>query len=108
MHPEWKRWAGTQVFRAWTAVAALVLLALCFLYRPELLSWYFRTTANLIEAGASLLPYPWGDRIEVVLRAVGGHVWFQLALAIILVRIVAWLPLALWRRGARGQRPERP
>ena len=86
------------MFRTWTALVTILLLVLCFFYRPDLLTLYLRTTMGLIETASGLLPYPWGDRIEVALRAIGGSVWFQIALAIILVRTVAWLTAVCWRR----------
>jgi hypothetical protein len=97
-HPELKDWARIHVFRVSTALVTILLLVLCFFYRPELLTWWLRTTMGLIETASGQLPYPWGDRIEVALRAVGGHVWFQITLAIILVRVVTWVPSVCWRR----------
>ena len=98
MHPELKNWARAHVFRTWTALVTILLLLLCFFYRPDLLTWWLRTTMGLIETASGLLPYLWGDQIEVALRAIGGSVWFQIALAIILVRTVAWLTAVCWRR----------
>ena len=98
MHPELKKWAHVHVFRFSTALVTILLLVLCFFYRPDLLTWWLRTTMGLIETASGLLPYPWGDRVEVALRAIGGSVWFQIALAIILVRTVAWLAAVCWRR----------
>ena len=79
------------------ALVTIVLLGLCFYYRPDLLTWWLRSTMGLIETGSGLLPYPWGDRIEVALRAIGGSFWFQITLAIIAVRLVAWLIAVSWR-----------
>ena len=44
-----------------------------------------------IETGAAALPYPWGDRLEVVLRGIGGSIWMQFAFAIVIVRVIVWL-----------------
>jgi hypothetical protein len=97
-HPEFRNWARTHIFRVSTALVTLLLLGLCFFYRPELLTWWLRTTMGLIETGSGLLPYPWGDRFEIALRGIGGSFWFQITLAIILVRVLAWLIAACWRR----------
>lgn len=97
MHPEFKRWARVHVFRTWTAVITILLLGLGLIYRPELLTWYLRTTVHMIEATSSLLPYPWGDRVEFTLKEIGGQVWFQITLAIIFVRVAAWMPAFCWR-----------
>ena len=54
-----------------------------WLYIPEMLTWWKRTTTNLIETGCGLLPYPWGDRIEATL---GNFVlWVQITLAIVVL-----------------------
>jgi len=94
-------WVRTHVFRTWTALATLIGLGLSFLYRPEWLTWWLRTTMAGIEKGSALLPYPWGDRLEVALRGIGGSFWIQIALAIVVVRVVAWLLGYGWRRVRR-------
>jgi hypothetical protein len=35
-----------------------------WLYKPEYLTWWKRSTDRLLEGGSSQLPYPWGDRLE--------------------------------------------
>jgi hypothetical protein len=102
-----KSWARTQFFRAWTAAATLVLLGLCFFYYPEWLQWYLRAATRGIENAADLLPSPWAARTEVVLRTVGASFWFQIALAILAVRVVAWAIAAALRAafGRRGGPP---
>lgn len=89
-----KSWARTQFFRAWTALATFALLGLCFYYFPEWLQWYLRAATRGIEAAADLLPSAWAARTEVLLRTLGGSFWFQIALAIIIVRVAAWLVAA--------------
>ena len=71
-------------------------------HRPRLAR--LRTTMGLIETASGLLPYPWGDRVEVALRGIGGSFWFQITLAIILVRVVAWFTAVCWRRRPSKQR----
>ncbi|HKF74477.1 MAG TPA: hypothetical protein VKB68_22220 [Stellaceae bacterium] len=90
-------WARLHIFRTVTAVLTLVLLGLCFFYDPELITWWLRTTMRMIEFVAALLPYPWGDQVEITLKALGGSFWFQIASAIILVRAVLWGIAAGWR-----------
>ena len=77
------------VFRAWTALAVLAGYMYGWLYVPELLTWWKRTTTDLIEAGCGILPYPWGDRIEATLGNFG--LWVQITLAIVAFRILMWL-----------------
>ena len=81
----------THVSRAWTALFTLAGLGAAFVYKPELLTLYLRTTMTAIETGTAALPYPWGDRAEVVLRGIGGSIWMQFAFAIIVVHVIVWL-----------------
>jgi hypothetical protein len=76
------------IFRAWTACAVLAGYAYGWLYAPEMLTWWKRTTTTAIEAGCALLPYPWGDRIEATLGNFG--LWVQITLAIVVFRILIW------------------
>jgi hypothetical protein len=57
MHPELKNWAHVHVFRVSTALVTILLLALGFFFRPDLLTWRLRTTMGLIEMASGLLPY---------------------------------------------------
>lgn len=97
-HPELKNWVRVHAFRTGTAFGTILLLGLCFWYRPELLAWYLRKSMALIEVTSGQLPYPWGDQVEIALKAIGGHVWFQITLAIIAVRVVSWIAAVCCRR----------
>lgn len=98
-----KTWVLTHLFRTWTALVTLIAFGMSFLYKPEWLTWWLRTTMAGIEKSSALLPYPWGDRIEVALRGIGGSFWIQITLAIIIVRIIAWLIGYSWRRSRRSK-----
>jgi hypothetical protein len=87
----------SHVFRAWTACAVLAAYVYAWLYVPEILTWWKRTTTAVLEAGCNLLPYPWGDRIEATLGNFG--LWVQITLAIIAFRILMWLAALVLRRG---------
>jgi uncharacterized membrane protein len=97
-------------FRTWTACAVLAAYVYGWLYVPELLTWWKRTTTAAIEAGCSALPYPWNDRIEATLGNFG--LWVQITLAIIVFRALLWLAMSavrgVWsgrhRRSAHGTR----
>src|SRR5674476_175797 len=69
-----KRWILTHVTRVWTALFTLASLGAAFVYKPEFLTLYLRTTMTAIETGTAALPYPWGDRLEVLAR----HWWIDL------------------------------
>jgi hypothetical protein len=84
-------WGRTHFFRTWTAIATLIGLMAAYYYRPEWLTWWLRATTAAIEKFTDALPYPWGDRIEIPLRVLGGSFWIQITVAIVIVRIAAWL-----------------
>ena len=79
------------------ALVTILLLALGFFFRPDLLTCWLRTTMGLIEMASGLLHYPWGDQFEIALRSIGGHIWFQITLGIILVRVVAWFTAVTYK-----------
>ncbi len=89
-------WLRTQIFRLWTAGAVLAAYAYAWVERPELLTWWKRTTERIVEQGCSLLPYPWSDRVETTLGNFG--LWVQITLAIVAFRIIVWLALTPIRR----------
>lgn len=86
----------THVFRTLTAGAVLAAYVYGWLYAPETLTWWKRTTTNLIEAACDRLPYPWGDRIEATLGNFG--LWVQVTLAIILFRLVIGLVIMILKQ----------
>jgi hypothetical protein len=107
--PSWNRTKErlrSHIFRAWTAGAILAAYVYGWLYVPEVLTWWKRTTTTIIEAGCNLLPYPWGDRIETTLGNFG--LWVQITLAIIAFRILMWVVISVLRRmwGARRPAPQ--
>jgi Na+/H+-dicarboxylate symporter len=91
MKPERVRWLRTHWFRVWTMIATWIGLVAAYYYRPEWLTWWLRTTTAGIEKVSDTIPYPWGDRAEIFLRFLGGSFWVQIALAIVIVRVIAWL-----------------
>jgi hypothetical protein len=84
-------------FRIGTAILAWILIGLAFFYRPDLIKWALRSGTHAIETIGDNIPSPWGDRIEIVLREVGGFLWIQITLLIITIRValscIAWV----WR-----------
>jgi hypothetical protein len=42
-------WVLTHLFRTWTALVTLIGFGLSFLYKPEWLTWWLRTTMAAIE-----------------------------------------------------------
>lgn len=93
-----KHHAKVHTFRIATAAATWLLIVSAFYYHPEWIKWGLRTVTHGIEAVADAVPYPWGDRIEIALRELGGFIWFQVTLAIIALRLLLSSVAAVWRR----------
>jgi hypothetical protein len=66
------------------------------------LKWGLRGATHGIEAIGDSLPYPWGDRVEIVLRELGGIIWLQITAVILLLRFVL-SSIALAWRSRRGR-----
>jgi hypothetical protein len=92
-----KHHAKVHSFRISTAILAWGLIAAAFYYRPDLLKWALRTTTHGIEAIGDSLPSPWGDRAEVILRELGGFVWFQVTAIIVAIRLLLSSIAMGWR-----------
>jgi hypothetical protein len=94
--------ARAHTFRFVTMIATWVLIFAAFLYHPEWIRAWLRLVTHAIEAVADEVPGPWGARLEVMLRELGGMIWIQIASAIVLVRLMIWLPFHLWRARRNG------
>jgi hypothetical protein len=99
-----KHHAKVHSFRIGTAILAWALIAAAFYYRPDLLKWALRTITHGIEAIGDAVPSPWGDRAEVILRELGGFVWFQITLIIVAIRMLFSGVAMAWRLGRRGDK----
>jgi hypothetical protein len=76
-----------------------------FVYHPEWIKAWLRFMTLAIETVADQVPEPWGSRLEVMLRELGGVIWIQIASAIVLLRLIIWLPFHLWRVGRERRAP---
>jgi hypothetical protein len=56
-----------------------------------------RFMTHSIESLADQVPEPWGARLEIMLRELGGMIWIQIATAIVLLRLIVWVPFHIWR-----------
>jgi hypothetical protein len=99
-----KHHAKVHSFRISTAILAWGLIVAAFYYRPDLLKWALRTITHGIEAIGDSLPSPWGDRAEVILRELGGFVWFQVTLIIVAVRVLFSGIATAWRFSRRDDK----
>jgi len=74
----------------------------CVLLPAGLDQWALRAATHGIEAIGDALPSPWGDRVEIVLRELGGFIWIQITALILLIRVALSLIATAWRyRGRR-------
>jgi hypothetical protein len=97
--------AKAHTFRFLTMAATWVLIFGAFVYHPEWIRAWLRFMMSAIEAVADQVPEPWGARLEVMLRELGGVIWIQIASAIVLFRLIIWLPFHLWRLGRERRQP---
>jgi hypothetical protein len=92
-----KHHAKVHSFRIGTAILAWLLIGGAFYYRPDLIKLALRSTTHAIEFVGDAIPAPWGDRIEILLREVGGFIWLQITALVILIRVALWSIAAAWR-----------
>jgi hypothetical protein len=89
--------ARAHTFRFLTMIATWALIFAAFLYHPDWIRDWLRFMTHSIESIADQVPEPWGARLEIMLRELGGIIWVQIASAIVLLRLIIWLPFHLWR-----------
>jgi hypothetical protein len=89
--------ARAHTFRFLTMIAAWVLIFAAFAFHPEWIRAWLRFMTHAIESVADQVPEPWGSRLEIMLRELGGVIWIQIASAIVLLRLIIWVPFHLWR-----------
>jgi hypothetical protein len=82
-------------------IFAWLFIIAAFYERPELLTGAQRLMQRGIETIGDDLPSPWGARIEFVFREIGGLIWLQITLLVILLRISLSAIAFVWRSLAR-------
>jgi hypothetical protein len=95
--PTFRYLAKVHTFRFFTMIAAWVLILCAFLYHPEWIRASLRLLTHAVESLADQVPEPWGSRVEIMLRELGGIIWVQITVAIVLLRLILWVPFHLWR-----------
>lgn len=85
------------LFRGFTVVLAWFLIIAAFYERPEALTATQRLIQRGIESLGDAIPSPWGPRIEFVFREIGGFIWLQITLFVVMLRIVLSTLAATWR-----------
>jgi hypothetical protein len=96
-HPTFGQLAKAHTFRFLTVIATWALIFAAFIYHPEWIKAWLRFMTAFIETIADQLPEPWASRLEVALRELGGIIWIQIASAIVLLRLLLWIPFHFWR-----------
>ncbi|WP_028168752.1 hypothetical protein [Bradyrhizobium elkanii] len=91
-------------FRIFTVIVAWLLIVAAFYEKPELLTGAQRSLQRGIEAIGDAIPPPWGPRIEFVFREIGGLIWLQITLFVLVLRVVLSTIAAMWRFGLSRER----
>ena len=78
-------------------IATWALIFTAFLYHPEWIRAWLRLLTYSIETLLTKYLSRWGARIEVMMRELGGMIWIQIASAIVLLRLILWVPFHVWR-----------
>jgi len=76
---------------------AWFLIIAAFYERPETLTAAQRLIQRGIESLGDAIPSPWGPRIEFVFREIGGFIWLQITLFVLMLRIALSTLAAMWR-----------
>src|ERR1700683_1375367 len=84
-------------FRIFTVILAWLLIAAAFYERPELLTGLQRAIQRAMEIVGDNIPPPWGPRIEFVFREIGGFIWLQITLIVVVLRVVLSGIASAWR-----------
>ena len=105
---EFRRWIATHTYRICTAFFTLCFFGFAFVYHPEWLSWWLRLITHGIEQTTALIPYPYGDQVEVALKGFGGSFWLQITIAIVALRAFLSSLAYAWRRQRKPPQADRP
>ena len=92
-----KHHAKVHSFGIITVILAWVLIAAAFYEMPELLTGLQRAIQRGMETVGDSVPRPWGPRIEFVFREIGGFVWLQITLIVVLLRMILSGIASIWR-----------
>jgi hypothetical protein len=84
-------------FRIFTVILAWVFIAAAFYQWPELLTGLQRAIQRGMEVVGDSIPAPWGPRIEFVFREIGGFIWLQITLTVVLLRVILSGIASVWR-----------
>jgi hypothetical protein len=80
-----------------TVILAWLLIAAAFYESPELLTGLQRLIQRGMEAVGDTIPSPWGPRIVFIFREIGGLIWLQVTLVVVLLRVCLSAIAGAWR-----------
>jgi hypothetical protein len=89
--------AKVHSFRIVTVILAWAFIVAAFYEKPELLTALQRAIQRGMEAIGDSIPPPWGPRIEFVFREIGGFIWLQITLIVVLLRVTLSGIAGVWR-----------
>lgn len=95
--PKLKYHLKVHSFRMFTVVLAWILIVAAFYEKPEMLTAAQRLVQHGIEDLGDTIPSPWGPRIEFVFREIGGLIWLQITLLVVMLRIGLAMLAMIWR-----------
>ena len=91
-------------FRTFTVLLAWGLIVAAFYQKPELLTGAQRLMQRGIETVGDTVPSPWGPRMEFVFREIGGVIWLQITLVVLVLRMALSMIAVTWRRVLHRER----
>jgi hypothetical protein len=84
-------------FRTFTVIFAWFLIVAAFYQKPEALTGAQRLLQHGIESIGDAIPSPRGPRIEFVCREIGGLIWLQITLLVVVLRVALSGVTAIFR-----------
>ena len=96
--------AKVHSFRFVTVILAWLFIAAAFYERPEILTDLQRLIQHGMETIGDTIPSPWGPRIEFVFREIGGFIWLQITLIVVVIRVALVTIAGMWRLLRRKDR----
>src|SRR5579862_3377161 len=101
--PAFRYQLKVHLFRLLTVILAWLLIGAAFLQKPEILTGAQRLMQRGLEILGDDVPPPWWPRFEFVFREIGGVIWLQITIFVVLLRVIL-STLAMGRRSLRRRR----
>jgi hypothetical protein len=95
--PAFRYQLKVHLFRLLTVILAWLLIGAAFLQKPEILTGAQRLMQRGLEILGDDVPPPWGPRFEFVFREIGGVIWLQITIFVVLLRVILSTLAMVWR-----------